>query len=46
MDRKERFPFVAWLATIDSAAVVGYGGDVPTRLLVEIQRKIAELPDT
>ncbi len=35
-----------WLATIHPADVVGYGGDVPARLMVEIQRTIAELPET
>jgi mRNA-degrading endonuclease toxin of MazEF toxin-antitoxin module len=34
-----------WLATIQPADVVGYGGDVPARVMVEIQRKIAELPE-
>jgi hypothetical protein len=34
-----------WLATIQPADVVGYGGDVPARLMDAIQRKIAELPD-
>ena len=34
-----------WLATIHPADIVGYGGDVPTRVMSAIQRKIAELPE-
>jgi hypothetical protein len=33
-----------WVAAIHPADVVGYGGDVPTRVMDVIQRKIAELP--
>ena len=32
-----------WLTTISPSDVVGYGGDVPRRIMDEIQRKLTEL---
>jgi mRNA-degrading endonuclease toxin of MazEF toxin-antitoxin module len=32
-----------WLATISPGDVVGYGGDVPRRIMDDIQRKLTEL---
>jgi hypothetical protein len=34
---------VNWLATISPNDVVGYGGDVPRRIMDKVQQKLSEL---